>query len=245
MASSGRTASAWTAFDSWMGERDPDFVPKAVEIIELQLHPPTDGPTFCVDEKTGIGVREPAAPGQPAAPGRPARREFEYVRHGTADLLAAFSVLTGRVAAIVRPRHRSQEFIELLRLLDRQVPKGQVIHLILDPVRLHCSAEVAVFLYYRPWRFRFHFLPKHASWLSFVEAWFAILSKQCLKRSELADFAAAEQTIGAFIATDNAHHAKPFTWRKGIRFYQRLKDKLAKANQASAEQAAAGLPEAA
>ena len=60
-----------------MEERDPDFVAKAVAIIELELHPPTDGPTFCVDEKTGIGVRRPAAPSQPIAPGRPARREFE------------------------------------------------------------------------------------------------------------------------------------------------------------------------
>ena len=53
-----------------MEERDPDFVRKAVAIIELELHPPTDGPTFCVDEKTGIGVRRPAAPSQPVAPGR-------------------------------------------------------------------------------------------------------------------------------------------------------------------------------
>ena len=209
-----------------MEERDPDFVAKAVEIIELQLHPPADGPVFCVDEKTGIGVREPAAPSQPVAPARPARREFEYRRHGTAALLAAFCVRTGVVHAIVRQRHRSAEFIELLRVLDRLVPKGQRIHLILDPVRLHRSAEVAVYLAYRPWRFQFHWLPVHASWLSFIEAWFAILSKKCLQRSELADFAAAEQAISGFVATYNAHHAHPFTWRKGIRFYQRLKDKL-------------------
>lgn len=214
-----------------MDERDPDFVPKAVEVIGLQLDPPTDGPTFCVDEKTGIGVRTPAAPSQPIAPGRPARREFEYVRHGTAALLAAFCVLTGTVHGIVRPRHRSAEFIELLRLLDGLVPKDQVIHLILDPVRMHCSAEVAVYVYYHPDRFAFHWLPLHASWLSFVEAWFAILSKKCLTRSELADFAAAERAILDFIATYDAHHAHRFTWKKGVRFYQRLKDKLAAVQQ--------------
>jgi transposase len=223
-----------------MEERDPAFVPKAVEIIGLQLHPPADGPTVCVDEKTGIGVRAPAAPSQPAAPGRPARREFEYVRHGTAAVLAAFDVRTGAVQAIVRRRHRSAEFIELLRLLDRGTPRGQVIHLILDPVRLHRSAEVALFIYYRPGRFAFHWLPTHASWLSFIEAWFAILSKKCLKRSELADFAAAEQTITDFVTTYNAHHAKPFTWRKGVKFYQRLKDKLA-----DLQPEAPALPEAA
>lgn len=218
-----------------MEERDPDFVPKAVEIIELELHPPTDGPTFCVDEKTGIGVREPKAPSQPAAPGQAARREFEYVRHGTAAVLAAFAVQTGVVHALVRPRHRAAEFIELLRLLDAQVPPQQVIHLILDPVRMQCSAEVAVYVAYRPWRFRFHWLPLHASWLSFVEVWFALLTKKCLARGEFGDFAAAAAAISAFVATYNAHHAHPFTWKKGIRFYQRLKDKLA---QAAEERAA-------
>jgi len=182
-----------------------------------------------VDEKTGIGVREPAAPSQPVLQGRPARREFEYVRHGTAAVLAAFCVNTGAVTGIVRQRHRSAEFLELLACLDRQVPKRQVIHLILDPVRMHASAEVALYLYYRPGRFAFHWLPVHASWLSFVEAWFAILSKKCLKRAELADFADAEATLTAFIATYNAHHAKPFSWKKGVKFYQRLKDKLAQA----------------
>lgn len=226
-----------------MEERDPDFLPKAIEIIELQLHPPTDGPTYCVDEDTGIGVRAPAAPSQAVAPGQPARREFEYVRHGTVDVLAAFGVLTGVVQALVRQRHRSCEFIELLRLLDRLTPTGQVIHLILDPVKLHQSAEVALFIYYRPGRFAFHWLPTHSSWLSFIEAWFAILSKKCLKRAEFADAAAAERAILAFIATYNAHQAKPFTWRKGVKFYQRLKDKLAE--QARAAQPAAILPEAA
>jgi hypothetical protein len=221
-----------------MAERDPDFVAKAVAIIEVELHPPTDGPTFCVDEKTGIGVRTPASPRQPVAPRRPARREFEYVRRGTAAVLAAFCVNTGEVTGLVRRRHRSTEFLELLETLHRQVPKRQVIHLVLDPVRMHASAEVALYLYYRPERFAFHWLPVHASWLSFVEAWFAILSKKCLKRAELADFADAAQTLTAFIATYNAHHAKPFTWKNGVKFYQRLKDKLAQAPTAPLPRAA-------
>lgn len=210
-----------------MAQRDPDFARKAVAIMELQMHPLADGPTFCVDEKTGIGVRAPAAPSQPPAPGQPARREHEYVRHGTADLLAAFCVNTGQVTGIVRPHHRSREFLELLTRLDQQVPTQQVIHLILDPVRLHASAEVAVYVYYHPDRFQFHWLPTHASWLSFIEVWFAILSKKCLKRAEMADFAAAAAWITGFVATYNAHAAKPFTFKKGVRFYQRLKDTLA------------------
>jgi transposase len=156
------------------------------------------------------------------------------VRHGTAAVLAAFAVQTGQVHALVRQRHRSAEFIALLRLLDAQVPPKEVIHLILDPVRLHCSAEVAVYVAYRPWRFRFHWLPLHASWLSFVEAWFALLTKKCLARGEFTEFAAAAAALSAFVATYNVHHAHPFTWKKGIRFYHRLKDKLAQTEQTCA-----------
>jgi hypothetical protein len=228
-----------------MKERDPDFVAKAVGIIELELEPPDDGPTFCIDEKTGIGIREPAALSQPVTPGRAARREYEYVRNGTAALLAAFCVLTGVVHGIVRQSHRACEFIELLQLLDKLVPPQRVIHLILDPVRMHCSAEVAVYLAYRPWRFRLHWLPLHASWLSFIESWFSILSKKCLKRAELADFLAAEKTISDFIATYDAHQAHPFTWKQGVKFYQRLKDKLAKDKTADDQPIAPASPTAA
>ena len=211
-----------------MDERDPDFVPKAVGIIELLLDPPPDGPLFCVDEKPGIGVRRPTAPDQPPAPGRPARREFEYVRDGTVDLLAAFRVSDGQVSGLVRRQHRSREFCELLDLLDRQVPVGQTVHLIVDPVSSHRSAELAVWLARRPWRrFVFHYLPVHGSWLSFIEVWFSILSRKCLQRASFPDATTAAQEILAFIATYNLHQAHPFSWTKGIRFYQRLKDKLA------------------
>jgi hypothetical protein len=100
----------------------------------------------------------------------------------------------------------------------------------LDPVSLHRSAEVAVWLAFHPWRpFVFHWLPTHTSWLSLVDAWFAILSKQCLKRSDFATAAVAEQRILGCITTYNTHQAHPFTWRTGVRFYQRLTDKLAAA----------------
>ena len=125
-----------------MNDRDPQVATKAVAIIDLLLSPPTDGPLFCVDEKPGIGVRAPTAPDQPAAPDRAARREFEYKRHGTVDLLAGFRVNDGQVCGMVRRKHRSREFCELLALLDAQTRVGQPIHLILDPVSSHWSVEV-------------------------------------------------------------------------------------------------------
>src|SRR5579884_1330841 len=148
-------------------------------------------------------------------------------RHGTADLLSDFALLAGLICGISCPRHRSAEFIRLLQVHDALMLRDQVIHLTFGPVKLHFSAEVAVNVACRPWRFRFHWLPVHGSWLSFIEAWFAILTKKCLDRGEWADFDQAATDILAFIATYDAHQAHPFTWRKGIRFYQRLKDKLA------------------
>jgi DDE superfamily endonuclease len=210
-----------------MNDRDPEFATKAVAVIELLLNPPTDGPLFCVDEKPGIGVREPTAPDQPVAPGRAARREFEYVRHGTVDLLAGFRVQDGRVCGVVRLQHRSREFCELLALMDEHTPADEPIHLLLDPVSSHRSAEVAAWLADHPRRtFHFHFLPVHASWLSFIEVWFSILSRKCLRRADFADAMSAGQEIEAFMINYNTHLAHPFEWKKGVRFYQRLKDKI-------------------
>jgi hypothetical protein len=211
-----------------MNDRDPEFATKAVAIIDLLLSPPTDGPLFCVDEKPGIGVRAPTAPDQPAAPGRAARREFEYKRNGTVDLLAGFRVNDGQVCGMVRLKHRSREFCELLALLDEQTPASQPIHLILDPVSSHWSAEVASWRDAHPQRtFVFHFLPVHASWLSFIEVWFSIFSRKCLRRADFADTSTATQEIEAFMLTYNTYLAHPFEWKKGVRFYQRLKDKVA------------------
>src|SRR5713226_2585575 len=231
---SSGTRFAWTVFDTWMNDRDPEFASKATAIIELLLNPPTDGPLFCVDEKPGIGVRQPTAPDQPPVPrrpparGRPARREFEYKRTGTVDLLAGFRVNDGQVCGMVRLKHRSREFCELLALLDVQTPVGQPIHLILDPVSSHWSAEVTNWLETHPQRtFVFHFLPVHASWLSFIEVWFSILSRKCLRRADFADATIATEQIEGFITTYNTHSAHPFEWKKGVRFYKRLKAKIA------------------
>jgi transposase len=221
-----------------MHDRDPEFATKAVAIIELLLSPPTDGPLFCVDEKPGIGVREPTAPDQPPEPRRPparprpARREFEYVRRGTVDLLAGFRVHDGQVCGLVRLQHRSREFCELLELLDDQTPSGQPIHLILDPVSSHWSAEVQAWLAAHPERsFVFHFLPVHASWLSFIEVWFSILTRKCLRRASFTSALMATQQIEGFITTYNTHLAHPFEWNKGVRFYKRLKDTLAERSE--------------
>ncbi len=94
--------------------------------------------------------------------------------------------------------------------------------LLLDPVSSHWSAEVNTWLAAYPQRtYLFHFLPVHASWL------FSILSRKCLKRADFADAMVATQHIEGFLTTYNVHMAHPFEWKKGVRFYKRLKDKIA------------------
>jgi len=75
--------------------------------------------------------------------------------------------------------------------------------------------------------FVFHFLPVHASWLSFIEVWFSILSKKCLHGASFSDATIATREIEDFMRTYNLHMAHPFDWKKGVRFYKRLKAKIA------------------
>ena len=96
------------------------------------------------------------------------------------------------------------------------------------PISSHWSAEVGSWLDAHAQRtFVFHFLPLHASWLSFIEVWFSILSRKCLRRADFADASIATQQIEGFMSTYNTHLAHPFEWKKGVRFYKRLKDKIA------------------
>src|SRR5258708_19416614 len=124
---------------------------------------------------------------------------------------------------MVRLKHRSREFCELLALLDEQTPAHLPIHLILDPVSSHWSAEVANWLDTHPQRtFLFHFLPVHASWLSLIEVWFSIISRKCLKRADFADAAVATQQIEGFITTNTTHSAHPFPCTQLVLFYTHM-----------------------
>jgi len=116
----------------------------------------------------------------------------------------------------VRAQHRSREFCELLDLLDTQTPADEVIHLIVDPVSLHRSVEVAAWLANRPERtFKFHFLAIRSSWLSFIEAWFSILSRKCLKRANFPNSNVATQAIDDFMDVQHSPRASLLVEERG------------------------------
>ena len=114
-------------------------------------------------------------------------REHEYKRHGTVSLLAGIDLVTGKVHALVKDRHRSREFIEFLKLLDAAYPRQTAIKLILDNHSAHISKETRTWLAGRPeHRFEFVFTPKHGSWLNLIEGFFSKLARSVLRHIRVA-----------------------------------------------------------
>ena len=135
------------------------------------------------DEKPGIQAIATTAPDLPPKPGVHATfaRDYEYKRHGTLSLLAGIDLLTGKVHALVKDRHRSREFVEFLKLLDAAYPAHTAIKLILDNHSAHISKETKAWLAAQPaGRFEFTFTPKHGSWLNLIEGFFSKLARSVL-----------------------------------------------------------------
>ena len=131
-----------------------------------------------------IRAIDTTVPDLPPVPGVHATfaREHEYKRRGTVSLLAGLNLLTGKVHALVKDRHRSREFIEFLKLLDTTYPPHTVIHLILDNHSAHISKETRASLAdRRAGRFKFTFTPKHGSWLNLIEGFFSKLARSVLR----------------------------------------------------------------
>lgn len=195
----------------WLTRRDsPEFWERAADVCGLYVAPPANVVVLSIDEKTGIQAKSRTHPTQPLRPGRPARREFEYVRHGTASLIAALDVATGKVAAADVARNDSAHFIEFLEQIDASIDPTLGIHVVLDNGSSHRSKATKKWFAEHP-RFVVHHTPAHASWLNQVEAFFSILTRKVLRRG---DFASREDLVAkmlAFIEHRN-QTATPFKW---------------------------------
>ena len=202
---------------SWMTSHDPDFDAKAADICALYLDPPENWAVFSVDEKTGMQAKSRANPTRPARPtsgagaeGRPTRQEFEYRRHGTKALFAAFECATGEVTAAPTDSIRSENFVAFGAELDSLVPAHLELHCIVDNLATHSTAAVEEFLDNHH-RVFLHRTPTHASWLNQIETWLAILTRQLLDTAEFAHTSDLATAILDYIADYN-NRAKPFKW---------------------------------
>src|SRR6266516_1390993 len=191
---------------------DPQCVAKLRDIVGLYANPPDHAVVLSVDEKSQIQARDRTQPGLPMKKGRAATITHDYKRHGTTTLFAAFDVLEGKVIGQCMKRHRHQEFIRFLNLIDARVPTQLTVHVIVDNYAAHKHPKVLEWLARHP-RFVFHFTPTSASWLNAVEGLFALLAKRRLKRGVFRSLKELTDAIHSFIADTNAN-PKPFIWTK-------------------------------
>ncbi len=167
--------------ERYLASNDPDFEKKAADIIGLYLNPPQHAAVFCVDEKTAIQALDRKDPVLPLSPGRAERHGFEYHRHGTLSLYAAFNTQTGEVLGKTADRHTSEQFIAFLTDLVATQPKGRELHVIADNLSAHKTPRVTEFLQTHP-HVRLHFTPTYSSWLNQVELWFAKIERDVIAR---------------------------------------------------------------
>lgn len=198
----------------WLTPTDPDFAPKSRAICRLYRYPPLDGTLLCFDEKPGIQILERRYPGWPLAPGHIALIEYEYIRHGTLDLLAAFEVNSGWVFGRCYHRHRAVELVYFLDSLHHALPVEDygVLHLISDNAKSRTAPETLDWMKDHPGRVVWHFLPTHGSWLNQIELWFSALRRKCLARGSWHDYDEFKRHILAYIATYNRRWAHPYQW---------------------------------
>ncbi len=149
-----------------MASTHPDFETKAADIIGLYLNPPQHAAVFCVDEKTAIQASDRKDPVLPLSPGRAERHGFEYYRHGTLSLYAAFNTKTGEVLGKTA-RHTSEQFVAFLTDLVANQPTGQEIHVIAYNLSAHKTTRHRVSA--DPLTVHLHFTPTYSSWLNQVE----------------------------------------------------------------------------
>jgi transposase len=191
---------------------DPLFVDKVRDIVGLYVNPPEGALVLCVDEKSQIQALDRTSPVLPLRPGLPERRTHDYVRHGTTNLYAALDVASGNVITELTERHRAQEFRRFLNLINRSVPEGLGVHLVVDNSSTHKTPEIHRWLLRHP-RFQLHFTPTYSSWLNLVERWFAELTTKWLRRGTHRSTKELEAAITTWVEHWN-EEPKPFVWHK-------------------------------
>ncbi len=194
--------------------KDKRFVEKLTDVIGVYLDPPDKAVVLCVDEKSQIQALDRTQPGLPMKKGRCGTMTHDYKRHGTTCLFAALNVLEGKVIGSCSPRHRNIEFRKFLRQIDRGVPAGLDIHMILDNYGTHNHPQVKAWLGKHP-RFHLHFTPTSSSWLNLVERWFGEITRKRIRRGVFRSVPELVAAIEEFIRVNN-ENPKPFVWTKKV-----------------------------
>jgi transposase len=228
---SGVSASSvqriWRAFslqphrtETFKLSTDPQFVEKVRDIVGLYLDPPDKALVICVDEKSQIQALDRTQPLLPMRPGQIERRTHDYERHGTTTLFAGLiaavtaeaDVKAGTVIGQCMPRHRAQEFRKFLDEVERNVPAGLDVHIVMDNASSHKTQAIRNWFAKRP-RWHQHFTPTSSSWINQVERFFALLAEKQIKRGAHTSVKELIVAIEDFISRQNAN-PRPLRWTK-------------------------------
>lgn len=191
---------------------DPHFEEKLRDVVGLYLNPPENALVLSADEKTSIQALDRTQRGLPLVKGRCGTMTHDYKRNGTTTLFAAMELGQGEVIATCMKRHRHQEWIKFLKMIDEQTPKELDLHVIVDNYATHKHEKVKRWLKRHP-RFHMHFIPTSSSWLNIVEGFFRNLDEKRLKRDA---FRSVPQLIDAIMAYIDHHNddPRPIVWTK-------------------------------
>jgi transposase len=191
---------------------DPHFIEKLHDVVGLYLNPPEHALVLSIDEKSQIQALDRTQPGLPLKQGRCGTMTHDYKRHGTTTLFAALDVLDGSVIGTCMPKHRHQEYLKFLRLINRQTTSDLDIHMIVDNYSTHKHQNVKQWLIKHP-RFHVHFIPTSSSWVNMVECFFSQLTKKRIRRGVFHSVQELITAINEYLDNHN-HNPKPFIWTK-------------------------------
>jgi transposase len=205
---------------------DPRFIEKVVDVVGLYLNPPEHALVLCCDEKSQIQALDRTQPGLPIKKGRCGTMTHDYKRNGTTTLFAALELAEGKLIGTCMQRHRHQEWLKFLKLIDAQTPAELGLHLIVDNYNTHKHPKVQRWLARHP-RFHIHFIPTSSSWLNLVERWFRDITDKRIRREA---FRSVPQLIETIMDYINHHNQNPktFAWTA------KVEDILAKVARARA-----------
>jgi len=211
--------------------RDPRFIEKLEDIVGLYLSPPEHALVLCCNEKSQVQALDRTQQGLHLKKGRAATMTHDYKRHGTTTLFAALNILDGQVIASCQQRHRHREWLDFLKKIDRETPKGKELHLVCDNYATHTHPKVVEWLDKHS-RFHIHFTPTSASWLNRVERFFRDITTERLRRGVFTSVPELTAAIHEYV-TAHTENPKPFIWtakandilQKVVRANRRLSSK--------------------
>jgi transposase len=190
--------------------KDPRFAEKLEDIVGLYLNAPEHAIVLCCDEKSQVQALDRTQPGLPLKKGRAGTMTHDYVRHGTTTLFAALNVADGKIIGQCQNRHRHQEWLQFLKLIDQQMPPDRELHLILDNYATHKHASVKKWLSKHP-HFHLHFTPTGASWLNMVERFFREVTEKRLRRGVFHSVPDLVSALEEYLTCYN-ENPTPFVW---------------------------------